>query len=79
MSENTRPLTKLYAVLSVDQNGNEGIVVMDIGGPKPAVTGDPELAGMLVRLAREGRSEVPNNLKIVLAEFDRSNTTRVLL
>lgn len=77
--ENTKPYDKLYALISVDKNGNEGIVMMNMpmAGPQVAVTGDQEILDHYVKVAStmETRMQVHNaGLKIVIGEFVRTET-----
>lgn len=72
---NVRHYDSLWAILSVDAEGNEGICVIDIPGfgPRVAVTGEPKHFEMLREAAKSAKHEVPKGMKIVAARFNRIN------
>lgn len=78
MSVNTKPLDVLWAVMSRDKKGNEGICAINTSiGPQVAVTGEKRLLDLYVDTVKRGKDEVPNDLEIVIAEFKRTETTKV--
>lgn len=78
--KNTHPYSILWAILSVDEKGNEGICVLNTPiGPKVAVTGEKRLLEHYVHMIKNAdRNEVPQNFKIVVAEYHRATTTEVI-
>lgn len=77
---NKKPYDKLYAVLSVDKRGFEGLVVLNIPmfGPQLAVTGDEKNLDHFVQIAKAAMSEAQDaGLKIVIGEFQRTKTTEL--
>lgn len=81
MSTNTQPYKKLWAIISVDRKGNEGICMLaGPFGPQLAVTGDKKLLetmkGMIQTM--EARKECHDaGLRVVVAEYSRTDTTNV--
>lgn len=69
---NTHPINKLYAWLSKDKFGNEGIVAMrdSNGNSFPLVVSDEKLLKDPSILNEIGKIK---NLKIVWAEFERKH------
>lgn len=71
---NQKPFPKLYAVLSVDAQGREGLCAVNTPiGPQVAVTADQKLLNMYVEAIKIGQrqAEVPPGMKIIIAEYDR--------
>jgi hypothetical protein len=73
-----KPHTTIWAILSVDKDGNEGICAIEPG--IPCMTADPENLEMMKALcstvdAREEAEE--SGFKIVIAEFIRGKTVRL--
>lgn len=64
---NTQPISSLYAVLSVDENGNEGILGTPVG---PAVCGYEKTAWMMFEYAKRAAYEQTPKYKIRLARFE---------
>ena len=77
---NVKPYDKLYAILSVDKNGNEGICVLNINGERfVAVTGEIENINLLKKNAIEAKQEaIAGGLKLVVAEFERVKTEQLI-
>lgn len=75
---NKKPYDKLWAILSVDKNGNEGICAINTPiGPQVAITGEQKLLDMYIDvISKESakRELSETNLKIVIAEYSRSKT-----
>ncbi len=75
---NVKPYDKLWAILSVDSRGNEGIVAINTSiGPQVAVTGERRILEIYLKEIRRGMDEVPQNLKIVLAEYSRGKSESI--
>jgi uncharacterized alpha/beta hydrolase family protein len=76
---NKIPYEKMWAILSVDKKGNEGICMLQTPfGPQIAVTGaDGNLQAMLEMVkTMDARQEAHNaGLRIVVGEFTRTSTT----
>lgn len=63
---NTHPINKLYVWLSVDEEGNEGIMAIN---NMPCVTSEERISNLLKdRLEQMPR---PEGINLVLAEFER--------
>lgn len=60
---NTKPIDCIYIVLSVDDQGREGIV----GTPLPMVTSEPRLAAKMFAMAKYMKSETAKQVR--LAKF----------
>lgn len=77
--ENVKPYDALWAVLSVDSKGREGICAINTPiGPQVAVTGEKRLLAMYVEQIRMGLNEAMiADKKIVLAEFSRTGTKAI--
>lgn len=74
---NTKPQDKLFAILSVDRDGNEGICMLNMPGIGPVlgVIGDENNLATLKNVARKGIDEAwSEGLKIVIGEFMRTDT-----
>jgi hypothetical protein len=71
--ENTKPIDKMWGILSVDKKGNEGFVAMNTSiGPQLAVTGSEKVLEMYKNAARQGFHEArAAGVKIVVAQFAR--------
>lgn len=68
--ENTQKLDKLYAYISVDENGNEGIMAIPTQlGTTPLITGSPELFYTFGKMVDRVRDMTDK--KIISAEFER--------
>lgn len=76
---NNKPYDKLWALLSVDKNGNEGICALNTPiGPQVAVTGETRLLEIFIKETKNGHEEAKQaNVKIVVAEFTRTGTRDV--
>ena len=71
-SENTKKLTELFVVVSIDEKGNEGIVAGKMGGQWfPIVTSDEALAQLILLRAKNIEQETKKN--VVLVRFERAN------
>jgi hypothetical protein len=70
---NVRPIMRVYAYLSTDPNGKQGICAGMIPGVgvTPLVTGNPELAEGPFRKAAEMLAEMTADKTIELYVFDR--------
>lgn len=79
---NRHPYPTLWAVLSVDRNGNEGIcLISGPHGPVLAVTGDESI----LKIYKDTVSSMDAlteahaaGLKIVIGEYQRVNTTSIM-
>lgn len=72
---NIHPYEKLWAILSVDKDGNEGILGMATSyGVAPAITGSPSVLEALRQQVRLDPNVDLQRHKIVVGEFIRSNT-----
>lgn len=75
-AENEEPIHILYAVLSVDDKGNEGICALGgVGAERPMVCGYERIAKKMFELATSINEEVNKttgtNKRVVLAKFRR--------
>lgn len=79
---NVKPYLKLWAILSIDKNGNEGICGINTPiGPQIAVTGEKRILDIYLEQVHSGQAKkelVEAGMKIVVAEYTRSNTTEPL-
>lgn len=73
---NKKPYDTLWALLSIDKNGNEGIVALNTPiGPQVAVTGEERMMAIYIEAAVVGRAEANNSgMRIVIGEFKRIRT-----
>lgn len=73
---NERPCNKLWALLSIDPQGNEGIVAMNTPiGPQVGITMEPRILEIYKQTARDGFNEAKAaGVKLVVAEFVRAGT-----
>lgn len=78
---NVKPYDKLWAIMSVDLLGNEGMCMISTQyGPQLAVTGSESLLELFLKDINtdQGRGEAKEaGLKIVIGEFTRTKTTDV--
>lgn len=76
---NAKPYDKIWAVLSVDKNGNEGICAINTPiGPQVAVTGEKFILDMYLKEITKGKDEARNaQVSIVLAEFTRTKSRAI--
>ena len=82
MYKNKKPAEKLWAILSRDKNGNEGICVLDVPGfgPTAAVTMDERRRDTYELICSKPSAQhemAKAGLVAVVAEFTRAGT-RVL-
>lgn len=71
---NVHPYDKLWAILSVDEKGNEGIIGLNgPAGPVQAITGSKTVL-LMMRDAVLKTDQPLEGKKIVLAEYTRTNT-----
>jgi hypothetical protein len=78
MNLNRAPQDKLYAIISVDQKGNEGLVALNTPhmGPQLAVTGDTKILKYYKEIVRSGFVESKAaGMVIKVAEFTRTQTS----
>jgi hypothetical protein len=77
---NTHPYKKLWAILSVDAQGNEGIIAVDGPvGPMQAVTGSEIVRQHLLQAVADAHMEGVSfpGKRLVLAEFERTKTVKL--
>lgn len=72
---NIKPYDKLWAILSVDSRGNEGICAINTPiGPQVAVTGEKKILEIYLEAIKQGMGEVKTaKLEIVIAEYTRTS------
>ncbi len=71
--KNTAPLAKVYAFLSQDPNGNEGIIAAQTSyGIIPMVTGSLKLLEIMRPMATEAMKHALPGTRLVLTSFVRA-------
>jgi hypothetical protein len=69
--ENVQPVDTLWAVLSKDENGNHGIIAMNMDGhPVPMITGSTALLEQFKRIAWRDAPKMAGK-SVVVARYDR--------
>lgn len=64
---NTKEYEAIYAILSIDGNGNHGIVALD---SKPLLCGDDKNVSLIVSVAKEEvKPYMPEGYKLALFKF----------
>lgn len=77
---NLKPIKTLWAILSVDKNGNEGLCLLNVPevGPQLAVTGSERILQVYKDCALRGMGEAKAaGLEIVVAEFTRNGEQKL--
>ncbi len=76
---NIKSYDKLWAVLSVDSRGFEGLCAINTPiGPQVAVTGDEKILRLYIETIMRGQAAgelKDSGMRIVVAEYSRSSTT----
>lgn len=71
---NVHPYDKLWALLSIDEKGNEGIIGLNgPAGPMQAITGSKTVLLMMKDAVLKTGQDLGDK-KIVLAEYTRTNS-----
>lgn len=80
MSDNTKPYDTLWAILSQDKNGNEGICALNGPlGPQVAVTGEKRILQMYLEEIMRGQDQANAfKMKIILAEYKRTKSKELI-
>jgi hypothetical protein len=77
--DNEKPYDILYALISVDARGNEGICAINTPiGPQVAITGEKRVLDIFIKSVStpSSRAEAKSaGKRIVVAEFSRKSTT----
>lgn len=63
--ENIQQIKEIYAILSIDENGNEGICGGGENFPLPLVTGKKEFCPVFIKIAQEISHLTKKKLKLV--------------
>lgn len=73
---NKKPLPNLWAVMSRDEKGNEGILAGFIApfGMVPLVTGDPKVLKHFEQVARAQLGEIADDgMQVFIAQYGRTS------